>query len=105
MSEIAMYCCTSTNCRRKFREASELCDFDDVPDPKYARLSIDVALPRLESKGITGLTSEADRKRIQAVLGDPQASGGGIDARAASPRFSHAISPALRSSIVRPDHA
>jgi hypothetical protein len=77
MSEIAMYCCTSPNCGQKFRDASVLCGCDYVPDPEYARLSIEVALPRLETMGITGLTNEANRATIQAVLGDPQESGGG----------------------------
>jgi hypothetical protein len=77
MSDIAMYCCTSPTCRRKFREASGNCNCDYVLDPEYARLSIDAALPRLEGMGITGLTSEANRERIQAILGHPQVTGGG----------------------------
>jgi hypothetical protein len=32
MTEIAMYCCTSSECRMKFREADEACFFCDYED-------------------------------------------------------------------------
>ena len=77
MSDIAMHCCTAPDCRCKFRESDGLCFYCDyVPDPEYAHLSLEDALPRLAAMGITGLTSSATRDDILTALGQPQESGG-----------------------------
>ena len=78
MTEIALHCCTSPGCRRKFRGPDELCvDCDHVLDPIDAHLPIAEALPRLEAMGIAGLTAAATRDDVVAALGPPRESGGG----------------------------
>jgi hypothetical protein len=79
MTEIAMYCCTAPECRRKFREADGRCeDCDYTADPGYAHLTLGAALPRLGGMGITGRTSAATRDDVLAALGPPHESGGGV---------------------------
>jgi hypothetical protein len=78
-TEIAMYCCSSPECRRKFREAEGRCgDCDDRADPGYAHLALGAALPRLEGMGVAGLTLTANRVDVLAALGPPPESGGGV---------------------------
>jgi hypothetical protein len=79
MTDILMYCCTSPDCRCKFRAQDELCSFCDYqPDPVYARLPLAEALPRLEASGIRGLSIGATRSDVIALLGEPQEAGGGL---------------------------
>jgi hypothetical protein len=79
LTEIAMYCCVSPECRCKFREAGENCYYCDyAADPEYAHLTMQAALPRLAGIGISGLTATATRDHVVAALGDPQESGGGF---------------------------
>jgi hypothetical protein len=83
LTEIAMYCCGSPECRCKFRDVGENCHYCDyVPDPEYWHLPMPAALPRLASLGVAGLTAEATRNHVVAALGEPQQSGGGVADRA-----------------------
>jgi hypothetical protein len=79
LAEIAMYCCVSPQCRCKFRDAAAKCFYCDyIPDPEYAHLTLQAALPRLAVIGISGLTATATRDHVVAALGEPQEEGGGI---------------------------
>jgi hypothetical protein len=79
LTEMAMYCCTSPECRCKFREAGENCSYCDYPpDPEYGHLMMQAALPRLAEMGISGLSATATRDHVVAALGEPQESGGGV---------------------------
>jgi hypothetical protein len=79
ITEILMYCCTSPDCRCKFREADERCSFcDNVPNPDYAHLPWAKALPRLEASGIRGLSTRATRSDVIGLLGEPQEAGGDV---------------------------
>jgi hypothetical protein len=78
MTEIAMYCCTSSDCRRKFRELTGRCvDCDYVPDSVYAHLPVADALGRLSEIGVNGLSEKSTKQDVLLVLGQPNEEGGG----------------------------
>ena len=78
LAAVALHCCTTPGCRRKFRDAGGLCfDCDYVPHPGYAHLAAGAALPRLKRMGVTGLTAAATRGDVEGVLGPPHDAGGG----------------------------
>jgi hypothetical protein len=80
MTEIPMYCCTSPDCRSKFREPNETCIVCDyVEDMHYGRFTLPEALSRLEELGLRGLTPASTRTDVQRILGEPASTGGGVD--------------------------
>ena len=79
MTEIAMYCCTSPTCRRKFREVTDHCfECDYSPDPAFAHLPFADALERLAEVGVQGLSATSTKQDVLSVLGEPHEAGGGL---------------------------
>ena len=79
MAEISLYCCTSSECRCKFREAEERCVYCDyADDPNYGHFMFPEAGTRLAQRGVVGLFETSTRDDVIAALGPPDGSGGGV---------------------------
>jgi|GEM_PF-1936219 len=77
-TEITMYCCTSPECRRKFREANATCFYCDYfEDPHFGTFNFPEAAAKLAERGINGLSEASSRDEVVAALGPPEVSGGG----------------------------
>lgn len=79
MEEITLYCCTSPDCRCKFREADGRCSYCDyAEDPNYGTFVFPEAEARLAERGVTRVSEDSSRDNVVAILGPPDASGGNI---------------------------
>jgi hypothetical protein len=79
MTEIALYCCTSSDCRCKFREADDHCFYCDyADDPNYGTFVFPEAEVKLAQRGMSGVSESSSRDSVIAILGPPDASGGDI---------------------------
>jgi len=79
MTEMTLYCCTSPECRCKFREVGEHCfHCDYADDPNYGAFVFPEAEARLVQRGVAGVSEASSRDSVIAILGPPDASGGGI---------------------------
>jgi hypothetical protein len=78
MAEITLHCCTSPDCRCKFREADDHCFFCDyADDPSYGTFVFPEAESKLAQRGIAGLSENSAREDVTTALGPPDESGGG----------------------------
>jgi hypothetical protein len=78
MGEITLYCCTSPECRCKFREADDHCFYCDyADDPNYGTLAFPDAAAKLAERGVPGVAENSTKESVAAVLGAPDESGGG----------------------------
>jgi len=79
MTEIAMYCCTSPDCRSKFRDADTHCFYCDYfDDPEYGTFEFPLAGEKLIQRGVAGLNETSTKEDVVALLGKPDEIGGGI---------------------------
>jgi len=79
MTEMTLYCCTSADCRCKFREPDEKCFYCDyVDDPNYGTFVFPEATARLVGRGIAALSERSTRDEVITVLGPPDGRGGGV---------------------------
>ncbi len=79
MVEIALYCCTSPNCRCKFREPDDHCFYCDyADDPNYGTFTFPEAALKLTDRGVAGLSENSTKEDVVGVLGAPDESGGGL---------------------------
>ena len=77
-TELLMHCCTSADCRSKFREPDTHCFFCDyIDDPRYGTFSFPRALQVLRDRGISSLSEASTRRDLVATFGSPERSGGG----------------------------
>lgn len=80
MAEITLYCCTSPNCRCKFRESDHHCFYCDyIDDPNYGTFVFPESESKLAQRGVVGLSETSTRDDVVAALGPPEESGGGIE--------------------------
>lgn len=78
MAEIAMYCCTSPECRCKFRDPDVHCfHCDYADDPHYGTFAFPEAAAKLAERGAPGLSESSTKEDVIGVLGAPDESGGG----------------------------
>jgi len=79
MEEITLYCCTSPECRCKFREADGHCFYCDyADDPNLGRFLFPEAATKLAQQGVIGLSENSTKEEVVAALGPPDESGGGM---------------------------
>jgi hypothetical protein len=79
VAEIMLYCCSSPECRCKFREAEQHCFYCDyADDPNYGTFAFPEARSRLAQRGVFGVAEDSSRNDVVAALGPPDPSGGGI---------------------------
>jgi hypothetical protein len=79
LSEIEMFCCTAPNCRTKFREPNQSCFYCDFcDDPNFGTFEFPAAISKLQERGVTSLSERSTRADVQAALGTPEKTGGGI---------------------------
>ena len=80
MTEITLYCCTSPDCGCKFREPDDHCFYCDYAnDPNYGTFLFPEAESKLVQRDVSGLSEDSSRENVVAVLGPPDASGGGME--------------------------
>jgi hypothetical protein len=78
MGEITLYCCTSPECRCKFREPDDHCFYCDyADDPNYGTFAFPEAASKLAERGAVGLSESSTKENVVAVLGAPDETGGG----------------------------
>ncbi len=78
MAEITLLCCTSPDCRCKFRDADDHCFFCDyADDPNYGTFVFPEAGSKLAQRGIAGLSENSTQEEVVTALGLPDESGGG----------------------------
>ena len=78
LSSLPMYCCTSSDCRCKFREPDELCSHCDYEvDPERGTFVVPEAISRLEALGVRGLSESSSLEDVKRILGQPFRTGGG----------------------------
>jgi hypothetical protein len=79
LDALPMYCCTSTDCRCKFREADDHCFYCDYEaNPDRGTFTATEARPRLAAMGVLGLSDTSNRAGVIALLGQPIETGGGV---------------------------
>ncbi len=80
MAEITLYCCTSPECRCKFREQNDYCFYCDyADDPNFGTFNFPEAQSKLAERGIGGLSENSTKEEVIKALGPPDGSGGGIE--------------------------
>jgi hypothetical protein len=78
MTEVAMHCCVSPECRCKFQDPDGNCFFRDyADDPDYGTFAFPEAAAKLERWNVAGIADGATRNDVTTLLGPPDKSGGG----------------------------
>lgn len=78
MAEITLYCCTSPDCRCKFRESDDHCFYCDyADDPNYGTFAFPAAASKLVERGVSGLSENSAKEDVITLLGSPDEFGGG----------------------------
>lgn len=78
LPELMMYCCTSSECRCKFRQEDEHCFYCDyVEDQNFGHFDFPEAEAKLFQRGVNGITKQTGRAQVVQLLGSPDLSGGG----------------------------
>lgn len=78
LAAISLYCCTSPECRCKFREPDDHCFYCDyADDPNFGNFTFPEAETRLAQRRIAGLSEHSTKDDVVAALGAPDEAGGG----------------------------
>lgn len=79
LTELMLYCCTSLDCRSKFREPDDHCfHCDYAEDPNYGTFAFPNATFKLTERGIARLSEDSAKEDVVSELGDPDEFGGGV---------------------------
>lgn len=80
LTELMLHCCTSSDCRCKFREPDDHCfHCDYAEDPNYGTFAFPDAAFKLSERGIARLSEDSAKEDVVSELGAPDGFGGGIE--------------------------
>lgn len=75
-ADLLLYCCTVNGCGNKFSLADKTCECDYEEDPDFGTFQFPEAAGKLRQRRVEGLSAEATRSDVLALLGSPGKTGG-----------------------------